>query len=314
MEKEKLFYDLHQTIKEVSSKGDGIYLSSDSKLDWINKLTGELTNMDDETLNLVLDIYTRLTSYTFDNIEYIIKHPDEVKSIFYEDGEFIEKYSKLLYPPYIKSLMESPVITMHCFDNNIPSRDIWNCVLTCMCFGKTPIEDLILGKELSNREIINALPLLFKLNNECIAFAKTLNNQAGPLHKMQMDIYVNSKDSSYEKARNRYIEFLVKNMRDDETINRVIEYINIHEFDENTTLEEICNLDVNYSDLLKSSNKSNILVFPAFKELYKYSPKIAERLFELYSADEININEFEKLVHSFLDFDESQFEIIEKLL
>ena len=314
MEREKLFYDLHQTIKEVSKHEESAYSDFCDKITWIRKLTGEISQMKQENLSIVLDIYSRLPKYTPDSIEFIIRHAGELKDIFYIDGEFVEKNIELLYNPYIESLIESPIITLYCFNNNISSSKTWNIVLRCICISKTTIENLLLGIEVPNREIINSLPLLFELNVECSNFAKIINEKAGPLHKMQMDIHKGYSTTSKKDARNTYIKFLVKNIRDEETINRVIEYINTHEFDKTKTLNEICNLDVNYPDKLKASCKSNILVFPAFKELYKYSPKIAERLFELYSTNKIKIKEFEKLVHSFLDFDESQIEIIEKLL
>ena len=314
MEKEKLFYDLHQTIKDIGLDENNDLLDYDTKLVWISKLTGVISQMNDATLNMVLDIYTRLTSYSLKNLEFIIMQADELEYVFYTDGEVIEKNLILLYEPYIQSLMESPIITLHCLNNNILGDEVWNCVLTCICFGKNTIENLILNNEVSNRDIINSLPLLFKLNAECSNFAKTINDKAGPLHKMQMDIH-NGYTTSYKRdARNKYLEFLVKNMRDEDTINRVIEYINTHDFNTTTSINEICELDVNYSDEIKNSSKSNILMFPAFKVLYKTSPKIAERLFELYSTNKLELKEFENLVHSFIEFNESQTEVIEKLL
>lgn len=80
MEKEKLFYDLHQTIKTVGMTGDGF--DHTSRNEWIKDLAGKISQMNDKTLDIVFDIYQRLNPYTKDNLEFIISHTDLLKIIF----------------------------------------------------------------------------------------------------------------------------------------------------------------------------------------------------------------------------------------
>lgn len=312
-----LFYDLHQTIKEVGTRGTAKHLCITDRNDWIKKITGEISLMKATPLKHVLDIYSRLDSYTIDIIDFIILHADALEDIFYENDNFIEENLKLLSDSYFKSLKYSHIITLHCLRNNVPHDKIWDCVSRCICFrniGIRIVESLILDLPIPNSDMVNSLDLLFSLNEICPEFAETINEKAGPLHKMQMDIYNSSDKNDRNNPKDAYVYFLEKNKANEEVINRVIEYINNNKFVENKTLSDICSLDVKYSYELKASCDKGILSYPDFKKLYNTSPKISEKLSELYSNNKLELRDFCNIVSGFLKFDESEIELIETLL
>ena len=89
MEKEYLFYKL---CKEVKKQVNSInYLYSDAKTEKINSIVGTLTTMSEETLELVLTVFSKLTTYNPDNIFFITGNSDLLKSIFFKDGNIIEE-------------------------------------------------------------------------------------------------------------------------------------------------------------------------------------------------------------------------------
>jgi len=317
MEKEKLFYDLHQTIKDVGANGESTSLHLPLRSNWIKQLTGEISQMDDKKLEMVFDVYSRLTSYTLDNLNFIILHSNMLEYMFYENGEIIEENLALLYAPYADSLIHSPIITKHCFKNNISGNAVWNATLRCVCSGeydKFTIENLILGDEVKNYRIIEAFDLLLELYETLPEFVEPLKEGAGPLYKTLIDIHDKTDEKDVSKQLSEYKQFLQYYKCNSEIIYRVLMYITSHDFVPYETVKTIKLLDIKDSDNVISKYGNNILSIPGFKALLKDSEKIADKLHELYLADKLSFKEFCRFAEKFSNYDESELEMIEKLL
>ena len=289
MEREKLFYDLHQTIKEVGTNSKDTSLKISSSSTWIKQLTGEISQMKDETLNLVLDIYERLTSYTRANLNFIILHTDLLEYMLYEYGEIVEEHLALLYTPYAECLVYSPIITKYCFKNNISGKSVWNATTKCTCHGdeKSTIEKLILDDEVESYRIIEAWELLLELYKTIPEFVEPLIERAGPLYKTLIEIHNKTDRKDVENQLDEYTNFLERYKYDNKIISKVIDYITSHEFVPYKTVEAINLLDIKDSDKVIAKYGNNILNFPVFRTLLMKSQKIADKLYELYSSDKL---------------------------
>lgn len=313
MEKERLFYNLHQTIKSIGIIDEELKYSDGNN--WVKDLSSQISQMDDEMLDIVLNIYSKLTTYTRDNISFIICNSDSLRDIFYKNGILVEENLQLLYEPYCHYLIISPVVTLHCFRKNIKEFEE---IIKTVVFNpaRDVIERLILGKDVSNLRIVGFLDTLFELSELSPKFVESIADNAGPLHKMQMEIYQKTRPEDADNQRCEYVEYLSKN-KNNNYINKVIDYITSNEFEEYTTVQKIQSLNIDYLPQLISKYGEKIayeefLAKPNLKELFKKSPKLAMRLFDLYTEGKID-GDLDSIANTYYPLT-NHFKLIEKIL
>lgn len=312
MEREKLFYDLHLAIKEVANNPDFSF----EKIQWYQNLYTEIMKMNDSTLDMLLDTFSRLKEHSYYNISFIILQSEKLKNLFYKDGRFIEEKLVFLHKPYDFPFYISSIITEYCFYNNIPVKEFDRYVLL-----KTDIkvlEKIIQeGEKVNNSFIARNLDFFFDIYEHSPKFAASL--KLGPLHDMQITIYKKTIPEDANSERKKYINYLSKyNNSHEKILNKVIEYIKDCEFIEHETIEIIGAMDIECLDELiekygKKTVFEKILPNQSLRRLSKLSPKILMNLLDLHLKDESDkkLNETAKNLSN-LNF--SQLKAIEEML
>ena len=305
MEKEYLFYKLCKEVKkQVNSLN---YLHSNAKTEKINSIVGTLTTMSEETLELVLTVFSKLTTYNPDNIFFITGNSDLLKSIFFKDGNIIEEKLGMLYDPYSIFLSVSPTITEYCYTNNIVD-------FNSLCFiRREPIENLIKGKTVSNKKIVDILDTLFELEETCPKFVSSLN--PGPLHEMQMKIYKNTLAEKAKSDRDLYIKSL-RNYNEEE-LTKVINFIQNNEFVEYETVKIISIIGIDCIDELVKKYGTKAILKDAFEneafvKLSKRVPKLTVKLYDLAKSDNCKFN-FKKVCEDLEQLNETSLKMIGNL-
>lgn len=313
MKREKLFYELYLTIKEVAQNADFSF----DKNEWFKNLYGKIMAMDDNTLDIVLDTFSRLNNYSYYNISFIILQSEKLESIFYQDGKFIEENLVLLRKPYDYPLFLSAIITKFCFINNIPIDEFNRFLLL-----KNEVE--ILEKIIQEREkvdnnfVINNLDFFFDIYKYSPKFASVLN--LGPLHNMQITIYERTKKEDADSQRLKYRKYLSKYTSKGSTqiLNKVIDYITNCEFVEYETVEFIGAADIECLDELiskygKEKFFKKVLSNKTLKRLSKVSPKFLMSILDSHLDDDSS-NKLNEIAKNFSDLTSTQMKAIENFL
>lgn len=133
---------------------------------------------------------------------------------------------------------------------------------------------------------------------------------------MQIEIYTKTPEKDADSQRKEYTNFLFKN-NEKIVIDRVLDYISSTDFAQYKTVKTIQSLNIScLNDLIKKYGEKvvyeEILNIPNLKKLFKKSPKIAMRLYDL-NCDEKLDEDINTLAGKFLLFDH-HFKLIENLL
>lgn len=310
MEKEKLFFKLFKAIREIQSEQTSFNLNK-----WDKELYGVIVKMNNSTLDIVLDIFSRLNYYSYYNISFIIEKYHLIEEIFYENGNFIDEKLVLLSKPYDKPFYCSHIITEYCYTNDIPVEEFEKYII--FRNDSDMLEEIIKNNNLYTCYIMDYLSLLFQIYKDSPKFYSTLKlgPLLGPLNKMQITIYEKTKSEYAELDREKYLKFISSNRNNASIINKLINYINNCEFVEHETVEFICAMDINaLNELIEKYGKEivfeQILVNEEAKILSKLSPKL---LINILNSN-LNLEQKNKMIHTYISLDSRQIEAMETLI
>lgn len=306
MEKEKLFFKLFETIKEVQSKEQSF-----SCREWSKELYCELLKMTDSTLDIVLEIFSRLNYYSYYNISFIINKSDMLERIFYWDGNFINEKLELLSTPYDRLLYYSPIIAEYCYTNKIPIEEVKEYIF--LSDYKDALEIIIKKENISNIFIANNLEYLFSIYKNAPKLYSLL--KLGPLHEMQITIYEKTRPENANSDRLKYVRFISNHKYDANTLDKVINYINNCKFVEYETVEFICALDIESLDEFiekygKKTVLEQILNDKNSHKLCKSHPKLLMNILD----SNLNLEQKKKMVNACIRLDSKKIEAIEILI